>query len=172
MIEYCPKCQSGSVSFDHPKKYTCSNCGWVYFQNPAAAVMAVLTLDDKILFTTRAKEPAKGKLDFPGGFIDPGENAEEALSRELYEELRLNNLSFTYLGSSSNSYEYKGIVYPICDMIFTSAIESMPTWFQTSEISDIMLKNLNEIEHNELSFRSVKKAITLIKNTIISTPNL
>ncbi len=172
MIEYCPKCQSGSVSFDRQKKYTCSNCGWVYFQNPAAAVMAVLTLDDKILFTIRAKEPAKGKLDFPGGFIDPGENAEEALSRELYEELRLNNLSFTYLGSSPNSYEYKGIVYPICDMIFTSAIESMPTWFQTSEISDIMLKNLNEIKHNELSFRSVKKAITLIKNTIISTPNL
>lgn len=169
MIKFCPNCQSENVHYDRQKKYTCSNCGWVYFQNPAAAVMCILTLEDKILMARRAKEPAKGKLDCPGGFIDPDESAEEALARELYEELKLDGLSFKYLGSAPNTYDYKNIIYPTCDIIFTAELNLMPTWFENTEIESLCLLKPNEIDLNEISFPSVRKAISLY-DSLISTP--
>jgi ADP-ribose pyrophosphatase YjhB (NUDIX family) len=35
----------------------------------------------------RAKEPAKGKLALPGGFVNPDEGAFEGLRRECLEEI-------------------------------------------------------------------------------------
>ena len=37
----------------------------------------------------RGKEPAKGTLDLPGGFVDNEENAEEGMVREILEETGL-----------------------------------------------------------------------------------
>ncbi len=41
---------------------------------------------DKGLFCIRAKEPYKGMYNFVGGKAEPGESAEEAAYRELFEE--------------------------------------------------------------------------------------
>ena len=43
--------------------------------------------DGKALLTVRAREPEKGKLDLPGGFLEPGEHPANGLAREAREEL-------------------------------------------------------------------------------------
>ena len=43
----------------------------------------------ELLVCRRAKEPAKGTLDLPGGFIDMNETGEEGVSREVWEETGL-----------------------------------------------------------------------------------
>ncbi|MDY6935662.1 MAG: NUDIX domain-containing protein [Spirochaetota bacterium] len=131
--------------------------------------MAILEYQGKILFTIRAKNPAKDKLDFPGGFIDPGENAEMAIEREIKEELDIQDLQFTYLGSAANNYEYKDIIYSTCDLIFTAIIKSLPRDFQRSEIKDIVLLNVNEIKYYNLAFPSVKRGIELYLNKLSVT---
>ncbi len=40
----------------------------------------------KLLLIRRGNHPFKGCLAFPGGFVEPGESAEQAASRELMEE--------------------------------------------------------------------------------------
>lgn len=52
-------------------------------------VGAVIVRDGRILCAQRgASGTLGGKWEFPGGKIEPGENARDALARELDEELR------------------------------------------------------------------------------------
>jgi ADP-ribose pyrophosphatase YjhB (NUDIX family) len=44
---------------------------------------------DKALVTVRAREPYRGKVDVPGGFLEVGEHPVEGLKREVREELGL-----------------------------------------------------------------------------------
>ena len=50
-------------------------------------VAAVIRKDDKIFATQRGYGEFKGMYEFPGGKIEKGETPEEALKREIKEEL-------------------------------------------------------------------------------------
>ena len=50
------------------------------------AVSAIVRRGDRYLLVLRANPPAQNRYAFPGGRIDPGETAEEAVLRELEEE--------------------------------------------------------------------------------------
>lgn len=43
--------------------------------------------DGKALVATRARDPEKGRMDVPGGFLAPGEQVIDGLKREVREEL-------------------------------------------------------------------------------------
>ena len=50
-------------------------------------VAAIIHRDGKIFATARGYGDFKGGWEFPGGKIEPGETPEEALRREILEEL-------------------------------------------------------------------------------------
>lgn len=50
-------------------------------------VAAVIRDNDKIFATARGYGEFKGKWEFPGGKVEPGETNEQALAREIKEEL-------------------------------------------------------------------------------------
>ena len=65
----------------------CDECG--QWPQPSLAVDAVTIRGDEVLLIRRGKEPWKGMLAFPGGFVDKGEDPEIAVLRELEEETGL-----------------------------------------------------------------------------------
>lgn len=86
--------------------------------------MAILANErGEVLLTKRAHDPAKDKWDFPGGFIEIGETAEQGLRREIREELALSVGALQYLCSLSGYYAYQGIDYPVLDIVFHGLIE-------------------------------------------------
>ncbi|MCU0706182.1 MAG: NUDIX domain-containing protein [Fimbriiglobus sp.] len=85
-FRHCPKCAAAVPGDINP--LVCGACGFAYFFNPTVSAAAfVFDATGRILLLRRAKEPARGLFGIPGGFIDIGEGAEEALHREVREEV-------------------------------------------------------------------------------------
>ena len=71
--EYCPMCGSHHFVENSEKSRKCENCGFELFMNPSAANVAfIMNKKGELLVERRKQEPAKGTLDLPGGFADPG----------------------------------------------------------------------------------------------------
>ena len=152
----CPHCGASEMCFDGIKKLYCRACSFTFFHNAAAAVAAVLEYGEQIVLIKRSKEPGKGKLDLPGGFVDPDEGAEEAVRREVKEELGIDLGALTYLGSYPNTYEYKDVTYKTCDLFFSSRIDALPTVFDKTEIEELVLAQPSEVSIEKIAFESSK----------------
>jgi ADP-ribose pyrophosphatase YjhB (NUDIX family) len=75
------------------------------YENPKPCVAVLIVRDARmLLLARRAVDPGKGKWDIPGGFIDRGESAEQAVAREIEEETSLKVTSVKYLGSVPDEY--------------------------------------------------------------------
>ncbi len=135
------------------------------YQNTAGATAVVLYHQDQVLFTVRNEEPAKGKLDLAGGFIDQEETAEDCIKRELMEELRININTdlLKYLGSEPNTYNYKNITYPTIDLYFAYPITPVTFDFNMSEIRELKWLNINDLEIDQLAFKSHQLFFTKYK---------
>lgn len=56
---------------------------------PVIVTAAVIRQGDKVLVAQRQHGHLKGKWEFPGGKLEPGESPEQCLVREIKEELNL-----------------------------------------------------------------------------------
>ena len=164
-FKYCPACGSGNISFDNVKKFSCKDCSFTYFHNVATGVAAILQYDRKVIMIKRAKDPGKGKLDLPGGFVDPKESAEEAIKREIKEELGIDLRELRYLGSYPNVYKYEEVIYHTCDLFFYCKIDALPADFDKTEIEDLILINPFEIPDDKIEFESVKMGLGIFKSS-------
>lgn len=153
---FCPACGLKSFRTVSEKAYICGVCGFEFFHNVAAAVSVLLEHEGCGLMTLRAAEPGQGMLDLPGGFIDCGETAEDALRREVREELALELGTLEYIGSFPNEYNYRGILYHTLDIVFRARLDSAPeAVMDSNEISGIEWVKLANIPFERIAFKSV-----------------
>lgn len=133
-FKFCPACGSQLFSVNNFKSKRCGSCGFTYYANPCSATAAFIVRrtvgdiaevsgSDELLVVRRAKEPAKGTLDLPGGFCDMYETAEEGMRREIKEETGLDVAAMHYLFSSPNVYIYSGMGVHTLDMDYLVSVK-------------------------------------------------
>lgn len=71
---------------DNRERLTCTDCGWIHYENPRIIVTALVRLQSQILLCRRAIRPRYGFWTLPGGFMENGETPEEGARREVHEE--------------------------------------------------------------------------------------
>ncbi len=159
----CPSCGAAAPDFLEGKRWLCRACGFEYFHNVATAVGVILDRAGRIVLLERALDPGEGKLGLPGGFVDPGERAEDAATRECLEEIGWAPPSISFLASFPNVYPFKGIAYGTCDFYFYYRFPEgapMPRLEpRDGESTAIRLAPLEEIDPENLAFASLKRAI-------------
>ena len=175
MFQYCPSCGGKKIIFKG-NKFSCPDCGFVYYHNTAAATGCVIQAGEKVLLLVRGKEPALGKLDLPGGFVDPGEGLSEGLLRELREELGWEPPIprdttpaevFTLFASFPNVYPYRNIVYNTCDVFFTISVPGLTGKefrLEAGEIAGIRFVRPEDINPDDLAFDSTRRAMEAFKS--------
>jgi len=72
-------------------------------------VGGVIVQDNKVLLLLRAKAPEKGKWSIPGGTVEIFETVEEALLREIKEELGVEGRIIASLGVTDHILPKEGV---------------------------------------------------------------
>lgn len=70
-------------------RQVCPTCSYVHFQNPKVAAVTFIQQEGKVLLVQRAVHPEIGKWALPAGYIDLGEDPQQAAIRETQEETGL-----------------------------------------------------------------------------------
>ncbi len=157
VFKYCPKCGAAALRPVGQKLLRCSACGFELYLNPAAAAAGVIVDgQERMVVLVRGKEPGKGQWDLPGGFVDPGETAEDALRREVREEVGLEVTTLRYLGSWPNIYDYMGVRYRTLDMGFVCEVKDASLARPgEAEIAAVLFLGPDQIDLSRFAFRSV-----------------
>ncbi len=160
VLKYCPKCGAPDFKKSGDRSLKCKVCGFHLFINSSAAVAAIIVDENrKLMLVTRGIEPNYGKLDLPGGFIDPGETAEHAVERELFEELGLKVKKMEYIGSAPNEYIFSEFSVFTLDMAFLVYPETLDGLKPMDDILAYQFYSDTELNYDEIPAPSIKKFV-------------
>ena len=161
-FRFCPSCGSRQFVENDFKSKRCEECGFVYYANPCAATAALIVNEhNELLAVRRAKEPARGTLDLPGGFCDMDETVEQGMIRELREEtgLHVRPEQISYLYSSPNVYQYSGMGIHTLDMDFLIRIDSHTPLHASDDAAECLWIPLNEVNPDDFGLDSIRLGI-------------
>ncbi len=94
----CGRC--GSATEDHPNERSkrCPGCGLTHYPRLAPAVIVLIERGDEVLLGRSPHFPP-GMFSTLAGFVEPGESLEQAIAREIEEEVGVQVDNIRYFGS-------------------------------------------------------------------------
>lgn len=119
---FCPFCARPNQATPGTRHRTCTACGETDWQNPAPAVGVALLREGAVLLSRRARAPKEGEWDLVGGFVDDGETAEAAASREVREETGCRAVALVPCGQATGHYD--GVA--TLNSLFTARLDGEP----------------------------------------------
>ena len=118
------------------------NCSvdWSVWQGEMLATLMFVVRDDEVLLIEKLRGIGKGKINGPGGKIDPGETPYHCVIRECQEELHITPLNPVKMGelwfAMSDIPDIHCHVFMCHDFegTPTATDEAIPVWTKISEI--------------------------------------
>lgn len=95
---FCGHCGTPTVAVPGERAKECPACGLRSYPRISPAVIVLVTRGDRMLLTRGVNFP-EGFYAALAGFVEPGETLEEAVAREIQEEVGLDVTEIRYFGS-------------------------------------------------------------------------
>ena len=98
---FCSRCGE-SLGFDGSDRcLLCAHCGYRSYPKISPCVIIAVIRQQQILLAQSHRYRATGRFSCLAGFVECGESAEEAIAREVWEEVKLEVNNIRYIGSQA-----------------------------------------------------------------------
>ena len=126
---FCPVCSAATLPRRAGAMLACTGCGAHHFPRTDPAVIMAVTFGERILLGRSSRFPP-GMFSTLAGFVEPGESLEEAVAREVFEEVGLRVRDVVY--HSSQPWPFPSSIM----LGFTAVAESEATTLDPSAICE------------------------------------
>lgn len=161
---FCYLC-GGKLSDPENRSWWCQACNQRYYDNPRpTADMVFFNSKGEVLLVKRGVDPGKGKWDIPGGFIEFDETLEEAVAREVEEELGIKPFQYSepiYNTNYTVPYPWGKETYHIIDFSCMALIDDDVELKPDDDVADAAFYKLSELKLVDFSFPPQVKTIRL-----------
>ncbi|MGM0443107.1 MAG: NAD(+) diphosphatase [Fibrobacterota bacterium] len=141
--QYCGRCGRKTDRIDGERARTCRACDLRFYPRISPAIIVAVTRKDSLLLAHNARF-RPNLYSLIAGFVEPGEEPEEAVAREIAEEVGISVTNIRYVCSQSHPFpdslmlgftaEYAaGELRPDQDEITRAG------WFSSEDLKDIEL---------------------------------
>ena len=126
---FCGACGAPTHQLPGERCMKCAACGHAAYPRISPAMMVLIRRGNQILLARHAASPAPFYTAL-AGFVEAGESVEEAVHREVYEEVGLRVGQLTYFSSQPWPFPHSLMI------AFTAEYESGDIRIDPSEIAD------------------------------------
>jgi ADP-ribose pyrophosphatase YjhB (NUDIX family) len=139
----------------HPRR-RCRACGWIFYDNPVPAANAVIVRGGRLLLGRRARPPYARMWDLPGGFLESGEAPEQALRRELKEELDATPRTVRWAGAAADTYGRNG--FPVLSLFFRVTL-APGTLRPADDVTELRWFAVDRLPFRRIAFAGTRGAL-------------
>ena len=126
---HCGACGSTTLQVDGERCVKCPQCALIAYPRISPAMMVLIQRGDAILLARHTNSPT-AFFTALAGFLEAGESIEEAVHREVYEEVGLRVRDLAYFGSQPWPFPHSLMI------AFTAQYESGEIRVDQSEIAE------------------------------------
>ena len=98
--QFCGACGSRTARVAGERCFGCTQCGAIAYPRISPAMMVLIRKGEHVLLASHAAGATK-RFTVLAGFVEAGESVEEAVHREVFEEVGLRVHNLKYFGSQS-----------------------------------------------------------------------
>lgn len=113
---YCGACATATEAVTGERCRKCPACGMMAYPRISPAMMVLIRKGDAILLARHTASPT-GRFSALAGFLEAGESIEEAVHREVFEEVGLKIHNLRYFGSQSWPFPHSLMIAYTADYV-------------------------------------------------------
>ncbi len=138
---FCGCCGQPTGWKEDERAKKCGNCGNVIYPRISPAIITAIIRDDKILLAHNRNFPTN-RYSVIAGFMEPGEEFEDTIEREVFEEVSIRVKNLRYFASQSWPFPDSLMVGFVCEYdsgdIKVDGVEiDAADWFRRDNLPDI-----------------------------------
>lgn len=96
--QFCGRCGAPTADHERERAKECTTCGLLNYPRISPAIIVRVNKDNSLLLAHAHRHPP-GFYSVLAGFVEPGESLEEAVIREIKEEVGIDVQNICYFGS-------------------------------------------------------------------------